>query len=132
MKLILLFIVCVISVNALSWMPPLYTTNCGFTRADALNCVLKYGDTNKDGKLTRPEIKHALDVLVPNWIKKLSWFTGVTVDQTMSDCDYNEDGVITVSDWTEDGLQDKPKCMPTKKNLCTFQWFCEHAKKNAK
>jgi len=133
MKIFLFIIVFTVSTtHCLSWFPPLWDTKCGFTRSDALACVLKYGDINNDEKLTPKEIGRALDKLVPGWIKELSWFTHVTVKQTMKDCDYNKDGVITPSDWDMDGKQEKPKCIPTKKHLCTFEWFCKNAKKNAK
>ena len=132
MKVLLFVIICIVSAQCLSWFPPLYTSRCDFTRSDALACVLKYGDLNHDDRLTPKEIGHALDVLVPGWIKKLSWFTGVTVKQTMKDCDFNKDGVITPSDWSLDGKQKKPTCMPKQSNLCTFQWFCQHAKTGGK
>ena len=126
MKVFILFItIFIISTHCLSWMPPLFKTDCNFTRFDALRCVLKHGDTNSDGKLSKKEVETALDKLVPGWIKKLSWFTGVTVEQVMHDCDFDKDGIITPKDWELDGKQKEPKCMPEKKQLCTFQWFCQ-------
>lgn len=98
---------------------------CGFTRDDALNCVLKYGDTNKDGELTEEEIKHALDTLVPSYIKPVLWIKGVNAKRVLKDCDYDKNGILTPRDWE----MSKKTCMPTQQNLCYFKFFCDRASK---
>ena len=120
--IILLFAVFAISV---AWpFPPLHDETCKYTRMDALRCALKYGDQNKDNVLTVDEIQHALDTLVPWYIRDAPEFlTHVGVDRILNDCDFNKDGVLTPRDWE---LSVKT-CMPKQQDLCQFKWFCDRA-----
>jgi len=108
----------------------LHDTKCGFTRENSLECAIRYGDENKDGKLTPKELQHTLDTLIPKYLNNpfFKWISGLKVEQVLKDCDYNKDGVITPRDWE----LSKKTCMPTQKNLCTFKWFCDYASKNKK
>ena len=116
-KILVFFVL--VAVASCSWFehPPLFDRKCGFTRKDALQCVLDHGDINHDGKLTKAELEHILDVLAP----KAKWL--VNIKRTMKDCDYNKDGVLSPRDWK---LSNKT-CMPKQRHLCTFKWFCDRA-----
>ena len=129
-----LLISLIIVVHCSSWFPSISDNKCKFTRSDALTCAIKYGDLNNDQRLTQNEVKHALDTLIPSYLNNVAfrWISGLSPAGVMKDCDYNKDGVITPRDWELDGKQEKPKCMPTQENLCTFKWFCDYANNNKK
>ncbi len=120
-SLILIVALVVITVNCTSWFPPRHDKKCGYTRSDALACVLEYGDLNHDGKLTVDELDHALDALVPSYLKTLKWVGIVSVKKIMKDCDYDKNGILTPRDWQ---LSNKT-CMPKQEDLCKFKWFCD-------
>ncbi|MDB9801148.1 hypothetical protein OAB94_02100 [Flavobacteriaceae bacterium] len=123
-KLILIgFIFMVVTVNC-SWFPPNNDTSCEYTRADALACIEKYGDLDKDTKLTNNEINHAISALVPMYIRVGAFFKGINLNRVMKDCDYDHDGVLTPRDWE----LSKKTCMPRKQDLCKFKWFCDNVK----
>lgn len=133
MKLVLLFLMMVVVAvncdagkwfNLRSFFPPFHDKNCGFTRNDALQCALEHGDINHDGKLTQSEMHHAMETLVPKYIRTLAWFGGINIERVLKDCDYNKDGVLTPRDWE----MSVKKCMPKQENLCEFKWFCDNAK----
>ena len=121
MKHFYLFCLVIGLAMAGSWFPPDNDKSCKFTRADALSCAMRNGDTNRDGRLDRDEIAHALATMVPGYIRVAAWFKGVDLARALTDCDYNKDGVITPRDWE---LATKT-CMPRQEDLCKFKWFCD-------
>ena len=124
-RVFFIFLLTIAAVTC-SWLfPPTSDNKCGFTRGDALNCVIRHGDLNHDGQLTRDEIRHALNTLVPGYIKPLSWFAGMTMTRIMKDCDVDGNGVLTPRDWE----MSKKTCMPTQETLCMLKWFCDRADK---
>jgi len=125
MKLVLIFLLVSVAGCFASWFPPTHDKNCGFTRDDALQCALKYGDINHDQRLTVNELDRALDVLVPGYIRHLPAFlTGIDAARVLRDCDYDKDGALTPHDWE----MSQKTCMPKQENLCQFKWFCDYAK----
>lgn len=49
------------------------TDTCGFTRADALQCIKQYVDENHDGKISCEEFERAKDLFMPPRLKAAMW-----------------------------------------------------------
>lgn len=65
--------------------------SCGFTRLDALECLRKYVDFNKDGRITGDEFHRAKLLYLPPLAAKLSWVVdhlgyGIELQQVLRDC----------------------------------------------
>lgn len=119
-KLFIFFCFAIIVVNG-SVFPPLHDKTCGYTRDNAFNCALKWGDLNHDKVLSQSEIKHALGALVPWYVRAVTWFSGMSLERSLQDCDYDKNGVLTAHDWK----MSESTCMPRQEDLCTFKWFCD-------
>ena len=121
MLLLLLF---VLAVESRSWLPPVWSEECTYTRHDVYECLKKYVDISpKDNQITKKEIDDALSKYLSAWMKPLFWLSSGS-EGVMESCDADKNGVITPRDWEES----KDKCLPTKANACSVEWFCLGAK----
>lgn len=103
---------------------------CGYTRADALDCIATYVDTNHDKEISEQEFNHARDTYLPRQAKMAHWIAhrlgyDITIKDVMYGCDVNKDGKLTLSDW-RDGAK---SCLPGKSDLCKLRTVCDIAAK---
>lgn len=129
MKLVLLFVVFVAYANAWPWSSG---PECTFTRADALECIRTYVDTNHDDVITLDELEAAKSKYMTTaqkagaWVA--SWFSDAMKTETiLRNCDYNHDGKFTPSDFEKATAT----CIPTQHGLCLLGEACERAKQMA-
>lgn len=116
----LLLLVFVVVSQSRSWLPPVWDETCTYTRHDVYECLRKYVDVNpKDDQITKKEIDDALSKYMSAWMKPLFWLSSGS-EGVMESCDADKNGVITPRDWEES----KDKCLPTKANACSVEWFC--------
>lgn len=104
------------------------TDSCGFTRKDALICIEKYVDRNKDGEIDNDEFEYAKKHYMPKRVRTLQWALkkigwNYTLKDIMPNCDANKDGHLTVDDW----MSSAKTCLPGKADLCKFQHVCQIA-----
>lgn len=101
-----------------SWVPPIYDTDCTFTRNDVLIAMKQYVDVNpKDNRISPQEVQEALDKYLPTIWKPLIW--GSSVEQVFDSCDADKNGFITSKDFRDSAK----RCFPNKEGWCTVQWF---------
>jgi len=106
------------------------SSTCGYTRADALQCIALYIDTNHDKEISADEFDYAKNAYLPRQAKMAHWIAhklgyDVTIADVMWGCDVNHDGHLTLSDWE----QGDKVCLPGKADLCKFKTVCDIAKK---
>lgn len=104
---------------------------CGFTRNDALECIKKHVDYNKDQEITCVEFERAKALFMPPRLKAAMWIAkkfgfDVTFDQLLYGCDANRDCTFTLIDWT---LSNKT-CLPYPADLCKMKTVCDIADKS--
>jgi hypothetical protein len=97
---------------------------CKYTRQQAMECARHYVDTDKDGAICREEIQQAMDA-VSQPIEQLVelWYTPAYV---MRQCDYDNDGFITLEDFERTEKKCLHDCMP---RTVLFEKFCNRLAK---
>jgi hypothetical protein len=102
---------------------------CGFTRADALECIARYIDVNHDREIERAEFEAAKARYLPPLAQKVRWIAramgyDATYEMVLAGCDVApRDGRLTLSDW-EGGAA---ACLPGQRDLCMFSTVCRIA-----
>ena len=120
--MLLIILILVSSVESRSWLPPVWSEECTYTRHDVYECLKKYVDVSpKDDQITKKEIDDALSKYLSAWMKPMFWIVGS--EGVIESCDADKNGVITPRDWEESKLT----CLPLKRNWCSVQWVCEGA-----
>jgi hypothetical protein len=104
---------------------------CGVTRQDGLDCIKKYVDWDKNGKVSCEEFERAKDLFMPSRMKDALWLAqkvgfDVHFEQVLYGCDANHDCVFTEQDW----IDSKKKCLPFKADLCKLKTACDLAATN--
>ena len=119
---------------------------CGFTRADALECIKKHVDFDKNQRISCEEFVRAKALFLPPRLRiLLSMTTEITgwdikFESVLWGCDGNRDCVFDVRgknilllkslclsfflDWDES----KKTCLPGKSDLCKLETACNIAK----
>lgn len=64
------------------------------TREKALTCFYDKADLNGDGRISRHEMRRAIDHYLP-WWQRIPFKTFGGIDKVLSDCDANGDGYLT-------------------------------------
>lgn len=70
---------------------------CKYSRADAIKCAKKYGDTNNDNAICFREIEQLKDAVL--WIWETIIMSLYPSQNIMKRCDFDQDGYITDEDF---------------------------------
>ena len=105
-----------------------YSSNCVYTRADAVACFARHIDTNKDGVISVDEVNAARDKYAGGFLFKTierltSWVIDIRTEKILSDCDYDHDGKFTPNDW----MLSYKTCVSSQWGLCAIKKFCDAA-----
>ena len=119
MKFVLLFILLAIvgfssGSYCPTYLPPRGDETCGFTRDDALKCIMDHVNTDGNDFISYDEVTAAIANYAPWYIRMLSWM--INTKEVFDDCDYNNDSRITRRDW----IMSKDTCLGDQASLCTF------------
>lgn len=106
------------------------TDKCNFTRLDALDCIKKYVDLNKNGEIENSEFEFAKHHYMPSRMEKLEWAVerlgwNYTLDNIRPACGEKPTGRFTVKAW----MTRAKTCLPGQADLCKFQYVCQLAEK---
>lgn len=107
-----------------------FDPHCTYTRADAVDCIARYVDTNGDRVVTVAEIDAARDRYTGPLLKLIervvAWRVDVSTEKILHDCGGRADGTFT-----EQAFLKSKTCMPSQYALCLFSVACKHiAKQN--
>ena len=67
------------------------------TKKQAIDCFYSKCDLNNDGKINRKELESAIDNYLP-WWERIPFNIFGGIDQILSDCDANKNGVLTAKE----------------------------------
>ncbi len=103
-----------------------FDPECTFTRHDAVDCIGRYIDTNRDRIVTIAEIDAARDrytgILLKMIERVVSWKIDISTKKIVQDCGGRPDGTFT-----EEAFLHSKTCMPSQYALCLFRVACKHA-----
>ncbi len=126
------------------------TSNCGFTRQDALECIKQHVDANHDNEISCEEFQRAKTLFLPPRARAALWIAkklgmDVQFEQVLYGeyvmmlcdlskpnllskigCDFNKDCRFTEEDW----LASQKKCLPGASDLCKLKTACDVAAKS--
>lgn len=94
---------------------------CRYTRQDAVACVLRNIDTNRDARVTVAEIDAFRAKALWFYERALAWVARETDEKIMSRCDVNGDGVVDMFDFARNEHTCMRHCGDRVRfmNLCT-------------
>lgn len=104
-----------------------YSSDCKFTREDAVKCFEKHVDTNHDGEISVLEIENARMRYEGRFMRAMQWLVSWKIDvrteKIMHDCDFNHDGKFTSKDF----LLASKTCIASQAGLCVVKKVCDKA-----
>ncbi len=124
MRVLLLTIaiaLCSAITNPLTWTEDLQ--QCKYSRNDVVGCMIKYGDTDGDERLSVREINILKDSLLDGILERFFIFF-FSIEHITRQCDFDQDGFIDERDF-DLAIND---CLATCERLHTFnRLICERA-----
>ena len=106
----------------------LWVDKCNFSRDDALACIERHIDTDRDGRVSPTEVRMArrryggTTLKAVAWI--LSWFhIDLSTKKIMTDCGAGKDGYMTKEGWEKSSKT----CLPSSWGLCQLKKVCDYA-----
>jgi len=123
-----IFIVCATSTLFIDYLIG-FDPHCHFTRADAVDCIVRYVDSNGDRVVTVAEVDAARERYTGIALRLLervvAWRVDVSSAKILRDCGAN-------GTFSEDNFLHGPAsktCLPTQYALCMFSVACKHIAK---
>lgn len=109
---------------------------CTFTRQDAIECMRKYVDTNKDGAISIPELRVAKRKYTPYSMQAAGWLAkkfhiDTSIRKVVENCRVDpikkgtkaKDIMFTPKDF----LETSKTCLPSQWALCQLKKVCDNA-----
>lgn len=115
-----------------------FDSNCAWSRQDAVECMRRHVDTDRDDAISIAELDAARNKFEGAVLKTLEWFVGWGIDtstkKVLEDCG----GYPHNRTWTErelralrltikQFLRNKKTCLPTQISLCMLKFVCDRA-----
>lgn len=128
----MLIFLLLLSVSTASWTESLLGfhngDDCIFTRSDALTCIARYVDIDRNGEISSFEFERAKSLYTPPQLRVAEWVLNrmgyyISIADVMTGCDANHDGRLTLIDWQ----QSTKTCLPAQSDLCKLKTVCDRA-----
>lgn len=110
---------------------------CTFTRKDAVECMRKYVDTNKDEKISLSELRVAKTRFMPYSLKAAGWLAkkfhlDTSIRTAVKHCrvkSFPKDGRLSkdITFTARDFMATQKRCLPSQWALCQLKKVCDNA-----
>lgn len=125
-----LLLLAVLFPSALAW----FGTDCKWTREDAIRCIERHVDADKNGWVSPQELRAARKKYsgsAAKWASTgLGWLQrnlnigiDVSTKTTFKNCDADHNGKLTAEDFRHSAKT----CLPTQTSLCLLKKVCDKA-----